>query len=675
MRKFLPVWMALAVAVALTACKDDDTEPAPGPGPGPGPEPDSVVVVQPVTVRGTLDVASELSAVWPEGARLGLYCAEVVSDEATGVANLPLTLGEGAGTVTATFENSLKMGADTMHFFYGYYPYDEAAGASPTTVAGRIATEQSASDSVWMRSTLVGSASVLPTKSFASEGTDKEPEIEEIAPAVVSLGMTNLFAVLDFTIGTDGFAIGENVSELIVRGGEGAVLTGAFTADLTASPVVPAFVGNNASDSVVLRFDGVQVAEGETIRAGIVVNPGDYTGKELSVSLKVGGYTLEYAFDGGKYEADGVYPVRLDITDQFTTNLNEGGVYANSYIVGEPGTKYKFDARVQGNGQATTGIVPAAIDPKYAFVVWESSDELGGVIGNVTLGEDGFVTFTTSDQIGGNALIAVTDGIETEDFPLGTILWSWHIWSTDRTADSDVKCLNADGDSFTFMDRNLGALSIVPESTDSYGLKYQWGRKDPFYYNGILSNGTVTTGVVTDGEHYGWMKGSYYPEGEDESLAFSIMYPTAFFSGSYMSGYDWFYGGGYGVDDRDNNLWGNPDGTTGVKTIYDPCPAGYMVAPQKAFTGFAKSGDYTDGWIFPAEDGATTYFPACGYLNFSSGVLSAGDRFGHYGYYWTSAPKENAVQALGFKIESLAVNPSQMSQRACGYAVRCIREQ
>ena len=127
MRKFLPVWMALAVAVALTACKDDDTEPAPGPGPGPGPEPDSIVVVQPVTVRGTLDVASELSAVWPEGARLGLYCAEVVSDEATGVANLPLTLGEGAGTVTATFENSLKMGADTMHFFYGYYPYDEAA--------------------------------------------------------------------------------------------------------------------------------------------------------------------------------------------------------------------------------------------------------------------------------------------------------------------------------------------------------------------------------------------------------------------------------------------------------------------------------------------------------------------------------------------------------------------
>lgn len=671
MKKFLSVWMALAVAVALSGCKDDDPEAAPEPTPEPEPTP--VEIVQPVTVRGTLNFA-DISAVWAEGDRLGLYCDEVVSGEETGVANLALTLEEGAGTTTATFANSLKMGADTMHLFYGYYPYNEAAGDASTAVAGRIAAEQSASDSVWVRSTFVGSASVLPTKSVVAGESEGEPEIEVIDPAVVSFEMTNLFAVLDFTIGTDGFGIGETVSELTVRGGEGAVLCGAFTADLTASPVVPVFDENEAADSVVIRFDGAQVAEGEMIRAGIVINPGDYTGKELSVSLKVGEYTLEYTFEGGNYEADGVYPVRLDITDQFTTNLNENGVYANSYIVTEPGTKYKFDARVQGNGQATTGIVPVTIDPKYAFVVWESSDELGGVIADVALGEDGFVTFTTSDSIGGNALIAVTDGIETEDFPLGTILWSWHIWSTDYSADSDVKCLNADGEAFMFMDRNLGALSTVPQSTDSYGLKYQWGRKDPFYYNGILSNGSVTTGVVTDDEHYGWMKGSYYPDGEDESIAYTIMYPTVFFSGSWASGYDWYYGTGASAADRNNDLWGNPDGTTGVKTIYDPCPAGYMVAPQTAFTGFAKSGDYTDGWYFPTEDGRI-YFPACGYLNYSSGVIVAGDRFGHYGFYWTSAPKENMYQALSFKIESMAINASQVAQRACGNAVRCVREQ
>ena len=670
MRKFYSIWIALAVAaVCLSGCKDNGGDPDPDPDPEPTPAP--VETVQPVTVRGTLNSAY-ISAVWAEGDRLGLYCDQVVSDEVTGVANLALTLSEGEGTATATFANSLEMGADTTHLFYGYYPYNETAGTASTTVSGRVATEQSASDSVWVRSMFVGSASVLPTKSVVAGEDETESEIEVIDPAVVSFELNGLFAVLDFTIGTDGFGIGETVSELTVRGSEGDVLSGAFTADLTASPVVPVFDETDAADSVVIRFDGALVAENETIHTGIVINPGDYTGKELSVSIKVGAYTLEYTFEGGNYEADGVYPVRLDITDQFTTNLNENGVYANSYIVSEPGTKYKFDARVQGNGQTTAGIVPAAIDPQYAFVVWESSDEFGGVIADVALGEDGFVTFTTSDVIGGNALIAVTDGVKTDDFPLGAILWSWHIWSTDYSADSDVKCLNADGEPFTFMDRNLGALSTVAESTDSYGLKYQWGRKDPFYYDGIPAAG-VTTGVVTDEEHYGWMKVSYYPDGEDESLAYSIMYPGAFFSGSYMSGYDWFYGGGYGVEDRNNDLWGNPDGTTGVKTIYDPCPAGYMVAPQTAFTAFAKSGDFTDGWYFPAEDGQI-YFPAAGYLNFSSGVLSAGDRFGHYGYYWTSAPKENATYALGFKIESLAINASQMSQRACGYSVRCVRE-
>ncbi len=66
------------------------------------------------------------------------------------------------------------------------------------------------------------------------------------------------------------------------------------------------------------------------------------------------------------------------------------------------------------------------------------------------------------------------------------IIWSWHIWVTnyDRDTDTDLAA-NTFYDSinnkyYTFMDRELGAISNQPGTADAYGLFYQWGRKDPF---------------------------------------------------------------------------------------------------------------------------------------------------------------------------------------------------
>ena len=64
----------------------------------------------------------------------------------------------------------------------------------------------------------------------------------------------------------------------------------------------------------------------------------------------------------------------------------------------------------------------------------------------------------------------------------GELIWSWHIWATDYDPDAEGGTVDFNG--YTLMNRNLGALANDNSTTDkilaSYGLYYQWGRKDPF---------------------------------------------------------------------------------------------------------------------------------------------------------------------------------------------------
>ncbi len=64
----------------------------------------------------------------------------------------------------------------------------------------------------------------------------------------------------------------------------------------------------------------------------------------------------------------------------------------------------------------------------------------------------------------------------------GTILWSWHIWLTDKPEDQVYK-----NNAGTMMDRNLGATSATPGDVKALGLLYQWGRKDPFLNSSSIS--------------------------------------------------------------------------------------------------------------------------------------------------------------------------------------------
>ena len=185
----------------------------------------------------------------------------------------------------------------------------------------------------------------------------------------------------------------------------------------------------------------------------------------------------------------------IDLSDPDGDGVRET---ANCYVAGKAGQTYRFPATIMGNGYTTPaepdynfnggtapGITPSVMAPASAKVLWQTAPAL---ITNVKL-QNGHVYFDLPGDNGtfvpGNAVIAVYDGS-------GRILWSWHIWVTD--ADLEGKAVKytihekyaqySEYADPVMMDRNLGALTdqLTNMSGDngSYGLFYQWGRKDPF---------------------------------------------------------------------------------------------------------------------------------------------------------------------------------------------------
>ena len=261
------------------------------------------------------------------------------------------------------------------------------------------------------------------------------------------------------------------------------------------------------------------------------------------------------------------------------TDLSAEGT-ANCYIISQAGT-YKFNATVKGNSDEI-------INPETVSVVWETlntSDAVsqGSVIASVAL-EDGYIKFTTpADFTPGNALIAVKSA--------GKILWSWHIWVVDADIELNAQLYQ---NGALMMDRNLGALNVTPGDVRSYGLFYQWGRKDPFVGCGNVADNTY---AVT------------YPEGAIEFVDNSSSYNNYNYAESHPTHF------------IKNSGWNNDDKFWGVhKTMYDPCPIGWRVPDFDAdvWGGFNTISYINNGAYFnsPLSEPAA-YYPYSGYMNYA----------------------------------------------------------
>lgn len=320
--------------------------------------------------------------------------------------------------------------------------------------------------------------------------------------------------------------------------------------------------------------------------------------------------------------------------------------------------------------------------PDGAELIWQDAKNL---ITSVSYNKSTqMVNFTVGPNLQqGNAIIAVKQGT--------TVLWSWHIWITDRDMDVTVPTKPYEGQVAEFMQVPLGwcdaSAGVSPRAltlslkqnnsgytasciTSQQGTNaeggnapfYSWGRKDPicpstrytqsgstrYYkdktlYNQNNGNLSITLKEISSG--------TYLTMGE------TIQNPGTFF----------VMGGNYYLPNM-NDLWNSCYGETAdvdkknsdvVKTIYDPSPVGYKIPTVNVFTGFTLSGTYsrdesemnlsnstinnglsffTQGW----KNGLLDYWPTSGnrissYRDSNTkSFIGKAENVGNDGRYWSA---------------------------------------
>lgn len=273
---------------------------------------------------------------------------------------------------------------------------------------------------------------------------------------------------------------------------------------------------------------------------------------------------------------------------------------ANCYVITEAGS-YKIPV-VKGNSSTSAGTVGGV------ELLWETYNNAESVTPNSVIEAvdwdertTDYIYFKTPATLKpGNALIAAKDAN-------GDIIWSWHIW-IPATSLTDI----ADGNFYNrrVMDRNLGALNAIPTTASSpvalstYGLYYQWGRKDPMFTSNW--GRSASSDLTYEG---------YNDAGVSVTIEESIKNPTTF----YYDGHE------VSKDPTNYCYWESSDNTElwkdSEKTIYDPCPAGYRVPKYESSLAMWHY-NVADGWSSDSTNGWFKYgditFPYTGYASGSS---------------------------------------------------------
>jgi hypothetical protein len=344
------------------------------------------------------------------------------------------------------------------------------------------------------------------------------------------------------------------------------------------------------------------------------------------------------------------------------------GMLPNCYVVQPGTTNFTFPVRKAYDAWETdidlASDYPAAFTgTQTAELLWQ--DELGLIPSTPTLtgsGRDATIRVSTAAGKKGNAVIALkVDGI---------IRWSWHIWVTDEDPNAPAYQKQAPYFGLTLMDRNLGATSstIPLDYTDvrSFGLFYQWGRKDPFpglqtanvqhvakaiyLFDGIPTSATSVPTTVT------------------RNLVNAIENPLVFYQGQPRTENtnwekDWFTDDVSGtMTNHRNDFW--PNGQT--KGVYDPCPEGWRVSPE-FFTEHVlyKQADWTEYRGITLQD--LGYVPAAGY-KYETGLYPGYAQF----FVATAATTSTAAYVIGISKTALSQG---VSRRAYGYSIRCSKVQ
>ena len=306
-----------------------------------------------------------------------------------------------------------------------------------------------------------------------------------------------------------------------------------------------------------------------------------------------------------------------------------------------------------------------------AKIVWADEADL---VTDYTIehdGNDAYIQFeVTKDDIKtGNVVLAATKN--------GVVVWSWHLWFTAPDVLNTITCTNFQNTQYNISKETLGwkyttwkgssffkprevkvkvMQTIANNSTKQEAIftiiqtngvtpivghhtLYQWGRKDALPGTDNIIQGSYSFDSQVGGR----------------SVSYAIQHPENMFnaigSGPFYT--DWnnpYYSNLWNITNNLNNM---------VKSVYDPCPAGFQVPHPFTFSFFTKNGStggpinatgsWNFGWNFNnkvTDPDATIYCPGGGYrVNAPGSPLTL---MGLSGDYWLSNKVNGIANNVGF---------------------------
>lgn len=607
---------------------------------------------------------------------------------------------------TSTDPTSTWFGAAENAVYYAYYP--QTSAPIPSISAGKVALSiPSNQDGEFGKYQICWAASKEYSKAEAEEGVSfafapktsvlrtrltlaEACEVDEVNIVQLIITIPEVVAVGSCTLDmfNGNIAVGEG----------GSVITIDLDTPVTIYKIKDS---NPTIDCALFPI----ASNGKTINFHVVTEDDEAVDISKVVDFDLG--------------AGQCYDVNLDFDFEVdTTPHNYYYGSANSYVVmggsvNVDVTRYEADADYF---PVATEIFTSK-EPKKAKIVWKEETITSMTVPATITGN----SFEITDIAGtGNALVAIMDKRDN-------VLWSYHIWvpEIDPTAEANLLTYsNTSGSqgSYQVMCMPLGATNkyvynaaeesavAIRGKAKAIGLSYQWGRKDPMgkaqapAYVAVdtpnagdpaLYAGRFTSCVDADGNTYPFetkvisvasVLGAAAEDKDRLMIEYSIKNPDIFIHSG--TGAIW-------TETKNDKLWGNaagytyPAGNTIKKSIYDPCPAGYMVAPKGIFNNFKTSGapknasnassfgaDY--GYNFYYEDelaGNTDFFVASGKV-----VLKDGKRFmrdaGKYIFYWSSSPDSDSSNSGSCLYGgSGSVGPTNTSSREDACPIRCVKVQ
>ena len=424
---------------------------------------------------------------------------------------------------------------------------------------------------------------------------------------------------------------------------------------------------------------------------------------DLSLHDHNGNTTLRNTANSYLISAPGHYRIPL----VYGNAIENGVTYDKSYIshapTGNSNVLYNFQDHAGHNIdnpwiEKTNSGANASVDG--AEVVWADAANLVHSPTIVHDGGDAFLDFEVkaSDIQSGNAVVAVKKS--------GTIVWSWHLWFAPKDALDKIPVTNHQGVVYNFTKETLGwkptqwSGSTYTSARTVKVKVEQTGSKQITVINITQNPGNVKKGATT---HYQFGRKDALPgvdasdlaanshftqnAGDNMTIMNNIQNPDKFYLNNLSATNYGYY-----------NLWSADNTTTGyndnpvVKTVYDPCPAGFKMPASNAFTGFTTTGQDThtqselnvdgisDGQTFQNNFGynfwtnssktATINFPASGCRNSYNGSLIS---VGESGYYWSAVLAGTGSGCL-LCFFSGYVFPLASRDRYVGFEVRPVSE-